>query len=87
MIESDVEYENSRAVTKDLTKAIYEQNNDHEINQLETKTIKLNIIVLRETRNNAKLNEIRSQLSEKQQRLNYTSYIPVQLALKKKVDQ
>ena len=58
MMESDVEYESSRVTTKDLTKAIYEQNNDHEINQLETKKIKLNIRVLRETRNNEKLDEI-----------------------------
>ena len=58
MIESDVEYENSRSITKDLTKAIYEQHNDDEINQLDTKRIKLNIKVLRETRNNEKLNKI-----------------------------
>ena len=65
-----MEYENSRSITKDPTKVIYEQKNDYETNQIDNKKIKSNIKALGEKRNIEKLNEISNQLSEKQQRLN-----------------
>jgi len=67
---TDVEYENSRKVTSTLSQLIINQNLEYKVNQNDIKKIKNEIKAARETRHQAKLNDIRNTLSEKQKRLN-----------------
>ena len=68
--DSEIEYQNSRLVTNDIMKAVYEQNFDHEINLKSCKTTKQNIKASRIKKNELKLNKVRDLLNTFQLRLN-----------------
>ena len=66
----NVEYENSRDITKELTNAIYVQDNNHDVCQIDNKKPKAIITSSRNNKQNEKLTQIRNELNKKQLRLN-----------------